>query len=56
MGYPFPAISSAQNLLRLKSTLEGLPTPLLKHVHLSKIRREDPDLYFACLQDDLPNV
>nr|ODN92478.1 malate dehydrogenase (oxaloacetate-decarboxylating)(NADP+) [Cryptococcus depauperatus CBS 7841] len=53
---PHPVITSEQNLLRLKAHLRNLPTPLLKHVHLSKVRREDPNLYFSALRDDLINL
>ncbi|WVW85002.1 hypothetical protein I302_107038 [Kwoniella bestiolae CBS 10118] len=50
---PHPLIAPEQNLLRLKAHLQNLPTDLLKHVHLSKIRREDPSLYFSAIRDDL---
>ncbi|WWD18737.1 hypothetical protein CI109_103191 [Kwoniella shandongensis] len=48
-----PNITPAQNLLRLKSTLQNLPTDLLKHSHLARVRREDPNLFFSALKDDL---
>ncbi|WWC96501.1 hypothetical protein V866_003369 [Kwoniella sp. B9012] len=53
---PHPLISPEQNLLRLKAHLQNLPTDLLKHVHLSKIRREDPSLYFSAIRDDLTGL
>ncbi|WWC71047.1 uncharacterized protein I206_105000 [Kwoniella pini CBS 10737] len=53
---PHPNITSDQNLLRLKAHLQNLPTDLLKHVHLSKIRREDPALYFSAIRDDLTGL
>lgn len=53
---PLPAITPAQNLLRLKAHLQNLPTPLLKHVHLSKIRREDPNLFFSVMRDELTDL
>ncbi|WVQ84362.1 hypothetical protein IAT38_006514 [Cryptococcus sp. DSM 104549] len=53
---PHPNITHAQNLLRLKAHLQNLPTPLLKHVHLSKVRREDPDLFFAIMRDELTDL
>ncbi|KIR70495.1 malate dehydrogenase (oxaloacetate-decarboxylating)(NADP+) [Cryptococcus deuterogattii CA1014] len=53
---PLPAITPEQNLLRLKAHLQNLPTPLLKHIHLSKIRREDPNLFFSVMRDELTNL
>ena len=48
-----PSVNHEQNLLRLKNHLLNLPNDLLKHVHLSKIRREDPRLFFSALKADL---
>lgn len=50
-GIPQP--SPAQDLARLQYHLASLPTPLLKHVHLSKIRRENPRLFFKALAADI---
>ncbi|OCF40293.1 malate dehydrogenase (oxaloacetate-decarboxylating)(NADP+) [Kwoniella heveanensis CBS 569] len=50
---PHPAITPSQNLLRLKAHLQNLPTDLLKHVHLARIRQEDPELFFSAIRDDL---
>lgn len=49
----YPIASPAQDLARLKNHLNTLTTPLLKHMHLSRIRRSDPNLFFAALKDDL---
>ncbi|KAK8858846.1 hypothetical protein IAR55_003076 [Kwoniella newhampshirensis] len=48
-----PQTSPAQNLLRLQTILQNLPTDLLKHTHLSRVRREDPNLFFSALNDNL---
>jgi malate dehydrogenase (oxaloacetate-decarboxylating)(NADP+) len=55
-GSIHPSPTPEQNLLRLRNHLDTLPTPLLKHVHLSKVRREDPNLFFAAMKDDLPGL
>ncbi|EIW67540.1 hypothetical protein TREMEDRAFT_45110 [Tremella mesenterica DSM 1558] len=49
----YPSPLPAQQLARLKAHLNSLENPLLKHMHLSRIRRSDPDLFFAALKDDL---
>jgi hypothetical protein len=51
-----PQPSAAQNLLRLQNHLAALPTSLLKHMHLSKTRREDPRLFFQAMAADLVNL
>ncbi|KAK1920544.1 malate dehydrogenase [Papiliotrema laurentii] len=48
-----PSIDHKQNLLRLQHHLLTLPNDLLKHAHLSKIRREDPRLFFSAIKEDL---
>ncbi|TYJ58383.1 hypothetical protein B9479_000929 [Cryptococcus floricola] len=50
---PHPATSPEQNLLRLKAHLQNLPTPLLKNIHLAKIRRSDPNAFFSLMRDEL---
>ena len=51
-----PQPSAEQNLLRLQNHMSTLPTPLLKHMHLSKVRREDPRLFFQAMAADLTNL
>ncbi len=48
-----PLTTPEQDLMRLKHILSNLPTTLLKHTHLSKVRREDPNLFFRAMRDDL---
>jgi hypothetical protein len=49
----YPQITPDQDLLRLKYHLDQLPTTLLKHVHLQRVRRQNPNLFFAALADDI---
>lgn len=49
-------MSREQSLLRLQSQLEQMPTALLKHGLLSRVRREDPELFFSAIQADLVNL
>ena len=49
----YPNITLDQDLLRLKHHLAQLPTTLLKHVHLQRVRRQQPNLFFAALADDI---
>jgi malate dehydrogenase (oxaloacetate-decarboxylating)(NADP+) len=51
-----PQPTGEQNLLRLQKHLAALPTSLLKHMHLSKTRREDPRLFFQAMNADLVNL
>ncbi|WVR06598.1 hypothetical protein IAU60_003630 [Kwoniella sp. DSM 27419] len=53
---PHPNITPSQNLLRLKAHLQNLPTDLLKHVHLARVRQEDPELFFSAIRDDLTGL
>ena len=48
-----PSIDKNQNLLRLQNHLLNLPNDLLKHVHLARVRQEDPRLFFSALEADL---
>lgn len=49
-------MSREQSLLRLQSQLDNMPTPLLKHGLLSRVRREDPELFFSAIGADLVNL
>jgi malate dehydrogenase (oxaloacetate-decarboxylating)(NADP+) len=42
--------------MRLQHQLEHMPTGLLKHGLLSRVRREDPELFFSAIQADLVNL
>lgn len=52
-GSSYPEITPEQDLLRLTHHLSQLPTPLLKHVHLQRVRRQNPNLFFAALANDI---
>jgi hypothetical protein len=52
----YPRCDADQDLLRLKHQLRNLPSNLLKHTHLSKIRQQDPRLFFSALRDDLTGL
>ncbi|BEI85635.1 hypothetical protein CcaverHIS002_0510360 [Cutaneotrichosporon cavernicola] len=56
LGRSRPNIHREQSLLRLQHQLDQQPTSLMKHSLLSRIRREDPELFFAALQADLVNL
>lgn len=56
IGTGYPHITMEQDLLRLKHHLGTLPTPLLKHVHLQRVRRQNPNLFFAALADDIDKL
>lgn len=51
-----PNIHREQSLLRLQHQLDSQPSSLMKHSLLSRIRREDPELFFSALQADLVNL
>lgn len=51
-----PRLTRDQSLLRLQQQLKDMPTPLLKHGLLSRVRREDPELFFSAIQGDLVNL
>ncbi|KAK4685206.1 malate dehydrogenase (oxaloacetate-decarboxylating)(NADP+), partial [Tremellales sp. Uapishka_1] len=55
-SHAHPLLSPRQNLQRLKLQLSLLPTDLLRHVHLSRVRRDDPGLFFAAMRDDLTGL
>lgn len=44
---------SAQQVLRTTTQLANLPTPLLKHLHLSALRQKNPTLFFKVVMSDL---
>jgi hypothetical protein len=52
----YPDITMDQDLMRLKYHLGQLPTSLLKHVHLQRVRRQNPNLFFAALADDISGL
>jgi hypothetical protein len=52
----YPDITMEQDLQRLKYHLDQLPTSLLKHVHLQRVRRQNPNLFFAALADDISGL
>jgi malate dehydrogenase (oxaloacetate-decarboxylating)(NADP+) len=56
LAAPYPNITIEQDLLRLKHHLALLPTNLLKHVHLQRVRRQNPNLFFAALADDISGL
>jgi malate dehydrogenase (oxaloacetate-decarboxylating)(NADP+) len=46
-------VDSKKDLLRLQAQLKALPSDLMRHTQLSRVRREDPRLFFAALREDL---
>ncbi|TXT08841.1 hypothetical protein VHUM_02969 [Vanrija humicola] len=51
-----PKISREQSLLRLQHQLATTPSPLGKHGLLSRVRQQDPELFFSAIQADLVNL